>query len=76
MPAWLTASWSLPLLSRQWRVFVQAEGDYRTKAENVGLFHVRNANNEMVLLSTVTKVQSSNGPEFTHALQPLPCRAG
>ena len=50
---------------RQWQVFVQAEGDYRTKAENVGLFHVRNSNNEMVPLSTVTKVQPSSGPEFT-----------
>src|SRR3954467_3677201 len=50
---------------RQWQVFVQAEGDYRTKAENVGLFHVRNGNNEMVPLSTVTNVQTRAGPEFT-----------
>ena len=50
---------------RQWQVLVQAEGDYRTKAENVGLFHVRNGNNEMVPLSTVTKVEASSGPEFT-----------
>lgn len=50
---------------RQWQVFVQAEGDYRTKAENVGLFHVRNSNNQMVPLSTVTRVQPSSGPEFT-----------
>src|SRR3954453_17100363 len=28
---------------RQWQVFVQAEGEFRTKAENVGLFHVRNS---------------------------------
>ena len=50
---------------RQWQVFVQAEGDYRTKAEDLGLFHVRNANNEMVPLSTVTRAQPSSGPEFT-----------
>ena len=50
---------------RQWQVFVQAEGEFRTKAENVGLFHVRNANNEMVPLSTVTSVQTRAGPEFT-----------
>jgi HAE1 family hydrophobic/amphiphilic exporter-1 len=50
---------------RQWQVFVQAEGEFRTKAENVGLFHVRNANNEMVPLSTVTNVQTRAGPEFT-----------
>ena len=50
---------------RQWQVFVQAEGEFRTKAENVGLFYVRNSNNEMVPLSTVTNVQSRSGPEFT-----------
>src|SRR3954454_5266088 len=50
---------------RQWQVFVQAEGEYRTKAENVGLFYVRNSNNEMVPLSTVTNVQTRAGPEFT-----------
>jgi hydrophobic/amphiphilic exporter-1 (mainly G- bacteria), HAE1 family len=50
---------------RQWQVFVQAEGEFRTKAENVGLFYVRNANNEMVPLSTVTNIQSRSGPEFT-----------
>jgi HAE1 family hydrophobic/amphiphilic exporter-1 len=50
---------------RQWQVFVQAEGEFRTKAENVGLFYVRNSNNEMVPLSTVTNVQSRAGPEFT-----------
>jgi HAE1 family hydrophobic/amphiphilic exporter-1 len=50
---------------RQWQVFVQAEGEFRTKAENVGLFHVRNSNNEMVPLSTVTNIQSRAGPEFT-----------
>jgi HAE1 family hydrophobic/amphiphilic exporter-1 len=50
---------------RQWQVFLQAEGEYRTKAENVGLFYVRNAANEMVSLSTVINVQSRTGPEFT-----------
>lgn len=33
---------------RQWQVFVQAEGEFRTKAESVGLSYVRNANNNMV----------------------------
>ena len=28
---------------RQWQVYVEAEGDYRTKSENVGQFYVRNA---------------------------------
>ncbi len=31
---------------RQWQVYVQAEGDYRTQAENLGQFYVRNADGE------------------------------
>src|SRR4051794_2636064 len=50
---------------RQWQVFVQAEGEYRTKAENVGLFYVRNANSDMVPLSALTNVEERDGPEFT-----------
>ena len=50
---------------RQWQVYVEAEGDYRTKAENVGQFYVRNNKAEMVPLSAVTKFESRPGPEFT-----------
>jgi HAE1 family hydrophobic/amphiphilic exporter-1 len=50
---------------RQWQVFVQAEGDYRTKASNVGQFQVRNSRDEMVPLSAVTKIENQTGPEFT-----------
>ena len=50
---------------RQWQVYVEAEGAYRTKAENVGQFYVRNAAGEMVPLSALTKFESRNGPEFT-----------
>ena len=50
---------------RQWQVYVEAEGDYRTKAENVGQFYVRNNNGEMVPLSALTKFESRPGPEFT-----------
>ena len=32
---------------RQWQVYVQAEGDYRTRAENLGLFYVRNHDGEV-----------------------------
>ena len=27
---------------RQWQVYVEAEGDYRTRAENMGQFYVAN----------------------------------
>jgi HAE1 family hydrophobic/amphiphilic exporter-1 len=50
---------------RQWQVYVEAEGAYRTKSENVGQFYVRNAEGEMVPLSALTKFESRDGPEFT-----------
>ncbi len=50
---------------RQWQVYVEAEGDYRTKPENVGQFYVRNNKGEMVPLSALTKFESRTGPEFT-----------
>ncbi len=50
---------------RQWQVYVQAEGDYRTRAENVGQFYVTNDAGQPVPLSAVTKVEPRAGPEFT-----------
>ncbi len=50
---------------RQWQVYIEAEGDYRTKAENVGQFYVRNQNGGMVPLSALTSFQPLSGPEFT-----------
>jgi hydrophobic/amphiphilic exporter-1 (mainly G- bacteria), HAE1 family len=50
---------------RQWQIYVQAEGQFRTKAQNLGQFRVRNNAGEMVPLSAVTSVRSTAGPEFT-----------
>ena len=50
---------------RQWQVYVEAEGDYRAKSENLGLFYVRNVNGDMVPLASLVKFESRNGPEFT-----------
>ena len=50
---------------RQWQVYVEAEGEYRDRAENVGQFYVRNRTGEMVPLSAVTRIESRTGPEFT-----------
>ena len=50
---------------RQWQVYVQAEGDYRTKAENVGQFYVTNDAGQPVPMSALTTVKPSAGPEFT-----------
>jgi HAE1 family hydrophobic/amphiphilic exporter-1 len=50
---------------RVWQVYVQAEGEFRTKAENVGQFYVRNAAGQPVPLSTLVSMRQVNGPEFT-----------
>ena len=49
---------------RQWQVYIEAEGDYRTKAGNVGQFFVRNNKGQMAPLSALTKFESRPGPEF------------
>ena len=48
----------------QWQVYVQADGDFRNRAENVGKFYVRNAAGGMVPLSTLTTTYPRNGAEF------------
>ena len=48
----------------QWQVYVQADGDFRTRAENLGKFYVRNASNEMVPLSTLVTTYPRSGAEF------------
>jgi hydrophobic/amphiphilic exporter-1 (mainly G- bacteria), HAE1 family len=50
---------------RQWQVYVEAEGAYRTRAENLGLFYVRNHNGESIPLSALTSTRAIAGPEFT-----------
>jgi HAE1 family hydrophobic/amphiphilic exporter-1 len=50
---------------RQWQVYVQAEGDYRTDAKNLGQFFVRNAKGDSVPLSAFIDIQRDYGPEFT-----------
>jgi len=50
---------------RQWQVYVQAEGDYRTKAENLGQFYVSNDAGQPVPMSSLTRIRGSAGPEFT-----------
>jgi len=50
---------------RQWRVYVQAEGTYRTDAENVGQFFVKNTKGDPVPLSAFINTTPAYGPEFT-----------
>ena len=48
----------------QWQVYVQADGEFRTNANNLGKFYVRNATGDMVPLATLTTVYPRSGTEF------------
>jgi len=50
---------------RQWQVYIEAEGEYRNRAENLGLFYVRNHGGESIPMSSLTSTKSISGPEFT-----------
>jgi hydrophobic/amphiphilic exporter-1 (mainly G- bacteria), HAE1 family len=50
---------------RQWQVYVQAEGTYRTYAQNLGQFFVRNNKDSAVPLSAFIDIERAYGPEFT-----------
>ncbi|MBV9761992.1 MAG: multidrug efflux RND transporter permease subunit [Acidobacteriaceae bacterium] len=50
---------------RQWQVYVEAEGNYRTRATNLSQFYITNNQNQMVPLNAVTDIHPIEGPEFT-----------
>jgi HAE1 family hydrophobic/amphiphilic exporter-1 len=50
---------------RQWKVFLQAEPDYRRRASDIGLFYVKNVDGDMLPLSTLVSARDVTGPEFT-----------
>jgi hydrophobic/amphiphilic exporter-1 (mainly G- bacteria), HAE1 family len=50
---------------RQWRVYIEAEPEYRAKASDVGQYYVRNSNNDMVSMDTLVRIKTIAGPEFT-----------
>jgi len=50
---------------RQWQVYVEAEGDFRTDVRQLGQFYVRNSNGDPVPLAAVTRAEPRFGPEFT-----------
>jgi HAE1 family hydrophobic/amphiphilic exporter-1 len=59
---------------RQWQVYVQAEGEYRTNIENVGRFYVRNNKGEAVPALGADLDPQHLGSGIHDALQPLPQR--
>jgi HAE1 family hydrophobic/amphiphilic exporter-1 len=50
---------------RAWQVYIAAEDGYRTQGKQVMNFFVRNNKGEMLPLSSVTSIKTSQGPEFT-----------
>ena len=50
---------------RQWRVFMQAEGQERTSPDSIGQFYVRNNDGNMVPLSSLQSTQQTFGPQYT-----------
>ncbi|MGE5214144.1 MAG: efflux RND transporter permease subunit [Nitrospirota bacterium] len=50
---------------RTWQVYIEAEGDYRRDASNMGQFYVRNSNGDSVPLDAIATIQNISGPEFT-----------
>lgn len=50
---------------RVWQVYVQAEGDFRRTADQVGQFYVLTKEGDHVPLSTLVSMINTNGPEFT-----------
>jgi HAE1 family hydrophobic/amphiphilic exporter-1 len=50
---------------RQWQVYVEAEGNYRTDPKNIGQFYVTNPAGNMVPLDAVSSIKPITGPEYT-----------
>jgi HAE1 family hydrophobic/amphiphilic exporter-1 len=50
---------------RQWQVYIEAEGEDRANADNVGQFYVLNNKGQNVPLSALTTIKPRLGPEFT-----------
>src|SRR5262245_31830661 len=48
---------------RVWQVYVEAEGDYRSRPETVGLFYVRNQEGAPMPLSSLVDIEQRYGPE-------------
>ncbi len=51
---------------RTWRVYLQAEGDQRQSADDIGQYYVRNGRGDMVPLSAFASTRRVYGPEYTN----------
>jgi HAE1 family hydrophobic/amphiphilic exporter-1 len=51
---------------RVYKVFLQAEPEYRKSIKDLGLFHVRGPNGDMIPLDTLVSTRPTAGPEYTN----------
>jgi HAE1 family hydrophobic/amphiphilic exporter-1 len=51
---------------RQWKVYLQAEPEYRTSADKINSFYVRSSKGEMMPLGSLVKINRVSGPEYTN----------
>jgi HAE1 family hydrophobic/amphiphilic exporter-1 len=51
---------------RQWKVYLQAEPEYRVSADKINSFYVRNSKGEMTPLASIVTVKRVSGPEYTN----------
>ncbi len=54
---------------RQWKVYIQAEPEYRTNVDKINSFYVRNSKSEMTPLASLVTVKRVSGPEYTNRFQ-------
>ena len=58
--------------NRSYRVYVQADQQFRAKPEDITRYYVRTADGRMMPLSNVVSRARGNRAENDHALQPVP----
>jgi HAE1 family hydrophobic/amphiphilic exporter-1/multidrug efflux pump len=51
------------LYGRVWRVYVQAESEYRAKPEDLDRIYIRSSQNQMIPLSTIVTSKDATGPD-------------
>jgi HAE1 family hydrophobic/amphiphilic exporter-1 len=51
---------------RQWKVYLQAEPEYRTSADKINNFYVRSSKGEMTPLGSLVTIKRVSGPEYTN----------
>ncbi len=51
---------------RQWKVYLQAEPQYRNSADQINSFYVRNSKGEMTPLGSLVTIRRVSGPEYTN----------